>query len=249
MTKYMLIVLMSCYISSTVSAQGKSPEYIKQCRQSDPRLIECLKNSLHHLKPYLAQGIPEIEMPSVEPFLMDSLSLQLTGGPQGYRVTLKNMEIFGASNYTVNSVKLSRNGAPFEASITIPRLSIRAKYTSSGVLIIIPASGQGDFDATLDGVAVDLKGTVSNEIKSTGTYMHVESLVLNLNVKKVRMNIAKVFKNNRILTEATNLFLRENGLEVLKAMQPQLQKKLSAKFSGIANQLLLHVPVEQFLLA
>lgn len=44
-------------------------------------------------------------MPSVEPFLMDSLSLQLTGGPQGYRVNLKNMEIFGASNFTVKSIK------------------------------------------------------------------------------------------------------------------------------------------------
>lgn len=44
-------------------------------------------------------------MPSVEPFLMDSLSLQLTGGPQGYRVNLKNMEIFGASNFTVKTIK------------------------------------------------------------------------------------------------------------------------------------------------
>lgn len=44
-------------------------------------------------------------MPSVEPFIMDSLSLQLTSGPQGYRITLKNMEVFGASNYTVNSIK------------------------------------------------------------------------------------------------------------------------------------------------
>lgn len=47
--------------------------------------------------------------------------------------------------------------------------------------------------------------------------------------------------------EATNLFLRENGLEVLKAMQPQLQKKLSVKFASIANQLLTHVPIENFL--
>lgn len=44
-------------------------------------------------------------MPTVEPFIMDSLSLQLTGGPQGYRVNLKNMEIFGASNFTVKSMK------------------------------------------------------------------------------------------------------------------------------------------------
>lgn len=48
-------------------------------------------------------------MPSVEPFLMDSLSLQLTGGPQGYRVNLKNMEIFGASNFTVKSMKYEKS--------------------------------------------------------------------------------------------------------------------------------------------
>lgn len=56
-------------------------------------------------------------------------------------------------------------------------------------------------------------------------------------------------KNKKYIfsAEATNLFLRENGLEVLKAMQPQLQKKLSTKFTNIANQLLLHVPVEHFL--
>lgn len=81
------------------------------------------------------------------------------------------------------------------------------------------------------------------------------------------MGITNVFGNNRILckisyiflikkfpkkiiffsAEATNLFLRENGHEVLKAMQPQLQKKLSVEFSGIANQLLKHVPIEKFL--
>ncbi|KAJ6641131.1 hypothetical protein Bhyg_06066 [Pseudolycoriella hygida] len=60
MMKYVRIVLIICY-ASIVSGQGKIPQYIRQCRQSDPRLIDCLKNSLHHLKPYLAQGIPEIE--------------------------------------------------------------------------------------------------------------------------------------------------------------------------------------------
>lgn len=44
-------------------------------------------------------------MPSVEPFVMDTLSLQLTDGPHGYRVNLKNMEVFGASNYTVKTIK------------------------------------------------------------------------------------------------------------------------------------------------
>lgn len=78
---------------------------------------------------------------------------------------------------------------------------IRAKYTSSGVLLIIPASGSGDFDAVLDGVIADVKGEVSTNEQPTGTHLHVDSLTMDLNVKKTRMHIAKVFKNNRILSE------------------------------------------------
>lgn len=59
--------------------------------------------------------------------------------------------------------------------------------------------------------------------------------------------LIKFFFSNHA-AEATNLFLRENGIEVLRAMQPQLQKKLSAEFAGIANQLLKHVPRESFLI-
>jgi len=42
---------------------------------------------------------------------------------------------------------LGEGTKPFEAVVTIPRLVIKAKYTSSGVLIIIPASGGGEFNA------------------------------------------------------------------------------------------------------
>lgn len=96
---------------------------------------------------------------------------------------------------------MSEEERPFEARISIPRLTIRAKYTSSGVLLIIPASGSGDFDAVLDGVVADVKGQVSTTTKPVGTFLHVDSLAMELNVKKVRMHIAKVFKNNRILSK------------------------------------------------
>lgn len=101
-------------------------------------------------------------------------------------------------------IRLSENNRPFEARIAIPRLTIRAKYTSSGVLLIIPASGSGDFDAVLDGVVADLKGQVSTKDKEGKTFLHVDSLAMELNVKKVRMHIAKVFKNNRILSKYSN---------------------------------------------
>lgn len=59
---------------------------------------------MYHLQPYLARGIKEIELPSVEPFMMEELSLSLTSGPNGYKVSLKDIKVFGASNFTVQKL-------------------------------------------------------------------------------------------------------------------------------------------------
>lgn len=82
----------------------KAP-YIKQCYQEDQEVIKCFISALEHLRPYLAEGINEIELPSVEPFKMDELSLSLTGGPNGYKISLHDMNIYGASNFTVQKMK------------------------------------------------------------------------------------------------------------------------------------------------
>jgi hypothetical protein len=222
------------------------PPYVKQCFEGDPKIIECFESAVHHLRPYLATGIPEIELPSVEPFLMDELSLSLTTGPNGYKVSLKEIDIFGASNFTLSKLKLSENGKPFEARINIPLLRINSRYTSSGVLIILPASGNGTFNAQFEDINAVVKGMVSVNEKDNLKFLHVDALNVDLNVKNIRMTVKNIYKNNRILTEAINLFLRENGQEVFKVMKPQLRKKLSALFMSIANKLLTHLPIDVF---
>jgi len=178
---------------------------------------------------------------------------------------------------------------------------------SSGILIILPASGNGTFHARFGDARALVRGTVSTKSREGKTYLNVDNLDVVLVVKDVQMRVSKVFNNNRILSkriiyytylrdtknnilnskfssnsrygqviiyylqeninfminlfsrscwfdllifaaEATNLFLRENGQEVLKIMEPQLKKKLSLLFAGIVNQLLRHVPVESFLI-
>lgn len=52
-----------------------------------------------------------------------------------------------------------------------------------------------------DGVYADLNGIVSTEKRDGGTFMHVDKLQLTLDVKKPKMSVAKIFNNNRILSE------------------------------------------------
>lgn len=76
-----ILISHNCYISHTKLILGNvlripsiiTAEYVKQCSRSDPKLKTCLIDALHHLRPYLSVGIPEIELPSVEPFRVSSL--------------------------------------------------------------------------------------------------------------------------------------------------------------------------------
>ncbi|CAD6236471.1 GSCOCG00008200001-RA-CDS [Cotesia congregata] len=222
------------------------PPYVKQCYKSDPELKKCLIEALHHLRPYLKNGIPEIELPSVEPFLMDELTLSLTGGTNGYRVRLAELYVRGASNFTVEDIKL---GSSFYAIIKMPVLTLAAQYSSTGVLFILPASSNGTFSAKFDQVKAFVKGIVTTSVQNEKNYLHVDSLDVQLVVKNVFMRVQKNTSRSRIISEATNIFLRDNGQEVLKAMEPQLKRKLSVLFSGIVNQLLRHVPIETFLVS
>ncbi|KAJ8950519.1 hypothetical protein NQ318_015263, partial [Aromia moschata] len=223
-----------------------SAPYVKQCYEGDPQLIPCFRSALHHLRPYLAKGIPEIELPPVEPFVMEELTLSLTTGPNGYKVSLKDIDVFGASNFSVGRLKLSENGKPFETVISIPTLHINSRYQSSGVLIILPASGNGTFNGKLEGLKAIVRGRTSVSEKDNLRYLHVDTLDMDIIVKRVHLAVKNIFKNNVILTQAINLFLRENGMEVFKVMLPQLTKKLSGVFKSISNQLLTHIPLDTF---
>lgn len=150
---------------------------------------------------------------------MDTLALQLTEGPQGYKITLKNMEAFGASNFQVKSLKLSEGSEPFKAKIVMPKLKIEAKYTSSGVLLILPASGGGDFHAVFEGVSADLTGKTSVHAAKGGNYLHIDALSLVLDVKDVKMSISGAFNNNRILRKFICLNVYEQPINLNLFMQ------------------------------
>ena len=101
--------------------------------------------------------------------------------------------------------RLSEGIKPFEAKIAIPELKINARYTSSGVLIILPASGQGNFHSTLSDILATVRGTISSQHRGGRDYLHVDTLNVDLTIKTVRMLVKKVFNNNRILGELTKL--------------------------------------------
>lgn len=84
-------------------------------------------------------------MTDVEPIVIDEIQLALGSGPDGYRAIFRDINAYGVSNLTVTGVRTNLDSYQFQLSFYIPKIIAKARYRSSGILIMIKATGGGDY--------------------------------------------------------------------------------------------------------
>lgn len=219
------------------------PPYIRQCRGNDTELIQCLIDSVHYLKPYLATGIPEIELPSVEPFQMESIQLKIIGG---YDVQISNIDIYGASNFQISNLKLHNDEEPLRLRFHLPELTIKSRFLGSGQIVFFTISASGDFKGNFENLTANISGYLSSNTQNNLTYLHVNELIIGLEIDRFTMGVDNVDGIASLGASSINKYLKNSGRKILDAITPQLQQDLSIQLRKMANQILVHVPVEAF---
>lgn len=80
-------------------------EYIKVCSQNDPHIAVCINNSIEEIRPRLLKGIPELDVPPLEPLSLQEITLQR--GPDGAKIeaTVKNIKVKGPGTFIIKSLR------------------------------------------------------------------------------------------------------------------------------------------------
>lgn len=83
----------------------------------------------------------------IEPIILDELHIALGEGPDGYRAQFKNITARGVSTLRVTGLRarLSDDEVQLQLALSIPKIRAAAKYRSSGTLLLVKASGAGDY--------------------------------------------------------------------------------------------------------
>lgn len=68
-------------------------------------------------------------------------------GPNGYKARFSEIFARGVSNLTVTGLRsrITDDEIQIQLTFSIPRINATAKYRSSGRLILVQASGEGDY--------------------------------------------------------------------------------------------------------
>merc|ERR1712071_744474 len=135
-----LIVFLSL---TALASAGKFGDSLRQCNVDDRAALDrCLFQIVEDLRPFMPTGIPENNIPVLDPMLIDSLSLTQGGT---VRTTFSNMQVKGLSKLITNSVTADPDRMTLRVKLTIPELRIIGKYTTSGRILLLDVEGAGTF--------------------------------------------------------------------------------------------------------
>ncbi|XP_026466740.1 uncharacterized protein LOC113370283 [Ctenocephalides felis] len=246
--KLIVFVLSAAAIVINICSADQ-PYYITQCSRTDPAINTCLQKTGNRLARLLKNGVPELGIEEVEPVVVDEIGISLGAGPDGYRAVFKDIQAFGVSNLTVTGVRSDVESLQFQLTLEIPKISVQAQYRSSGVLILVRASGAGDYWGEYEGVKtkVYFRAAPLRVSDDGNTILKVEQVKMDFSVRDIKMGVDNVANGNTILQAALNLFINSNAQELLREMKPALRTKLAALMASFMNRLFEKVPLEHWL--
>jgi len=230
---------------TALASAGKFGDSLRQCNVSDRSALDrCLFQITEDLRPFMPTGIPENNIPVLDPMTIDSLSLTQGGT---VRSTFSNMQVKGLSKFRTISVSADPDRMTLKLKLAIPELRIIGKYVTSGRVLLLEVNGAGTFWNVLGDLVVEstsnlvLRGSPPNE------FLQVSTQNLDIQVAKIRLQLNNLFNGDPVLGQSVNTFLNDNSQEVFAELKPEISKQVGSLVLKVMNDALSALPADKFL--
>ncbi|KAJ8951215.1 hypothetical protein NQ318_010242 [Aromia moschata] len=212
-----------------------SASYIKICKKNDPDLAKCIINSVYSLKPKLVEGIPELDVPSIEPLPLERVELRNGQSTSKIDANITNIQVWGPSSFEILELKPNVAKNRFAFKISIPHLYFEGDYDIDINFLLLKYKGQGK----ISGNFTDYKSSVlmkGHLIKLDGqNHLEFDKFRINLVLGKNYFYLDNLFSQDVALHRATNDVVNENADLFANEVRPAIENALSDIFTKIAN--------------
>ncbi|XP_050432805.1 uncharacterized protein LOC126840865 [Adelges cooleyi] len=218
-SRFFIAFALCCF--SPGSTTGKTQiDGLQKCKKNDPAgLDECLLNMLKQAKPYLMQGNPELNLPSLDPVHISRVPIERD--VRGFKVKgdLLNLKAKGIGSMTIKSLKSNAQQMILEAIANIPQITYTTDFSlnASAKTLKTALSGSGKCEGKIDRIAVMLHA--STEID--GDKLKLIGIDLELHLEDVDIRVIET--DNPAFVEIASYFFNSNKRYVLNMVTPIAQ--------------------------
>ncbi|XP_011498701.1 PREDICTED: uncharacterized protein LOC105362873 [Ceratosolen solmsi marchali] len=218
------------------------PSFIRVCGRQNPQLDKCIQESIMRLMPKLKEGIPNLDVPSLEPLFVDSIAI---ANINDFQALATNVKLGGLSSFHIKHMHVDLKDQRIDVEIIFPKISMDSDYNVKAK-IIVPINEKGPIKCTTN----DVNAKVS--IKFQITERRGQRLIYfpSMTTKLMITDYIADFESNdggktNPVTEAINSILVSSKEEIITSMTPNLEKAISEKVLNVANRICKHFTYDE----
>ncbi|VVC91419.1 circadian clock-controlled protein daywake-like [Leptidea sinapis] len=205
----MVLRLGSCIVILVISlcdvgVAKLAPDFIHPCNQTTK---ECLVKATQDAIPDFVKGIPDLGLPSLDPFVIDKLAIPLNG----LKVTFYQGKVTGFRNCIVDNVISELEKRHFVLEFHC-NLTIKGQYDAVGQILVFPINGEGDAKVKLTNLRmkVDINTKYIKDNKGVN-HFSIKNYKYTFDYgDKVTFDLQNLFKESKELSNTVLTFLNEN---------------------------------------
>jgi len=222
---------------------------IKKCPKglNDEELSQCLTDIINDMKSMFADGIPEIDLKSIDPFKMDKFDFTLNLRPIIINTKFNSVVLRHLTKWDDAKFKLNMAAKTMEFEFSAPTIRAEANWALSGnIPVIFQLIGSGN--AWIDISGGKVRGRTNFKI-GTGPngkeILQMDRLVLDLDYDDSKVQINNIFGNHPTLSRAGPLINRlanDYQKEMYHIIKPQFGEYVADIVKEIANKAFANMP-------
>ncbi|XP_078042409.1 protein takeout [Augochlora pura] len=225
----------------------ETPEYIIPCSRSDPKIETCFQKTLNHLQPYLLKGIPELDLPPIEPLIIPELGMENGQGAVRIRALFSNITVIGAGNYSITKTRLDVSSYRLDLHLAFPKIELQGGYEVVGNVLLFPIQSHGDFWALFGDVQAIARVQGAEEIRDGVRYLKVSRMLVDFSLGRARFRVIDQLNGDNVIGQAMNQFLNQNAKEIIEEMRPAASASIAKHFKDFLGKALTKVPLKVWL--
>ncbi|XP_033211620.1 uncharacterized protein LOC117169374 [Belonocnema kinseyi] len=227
-----MFILLNFALFATLTV-AKIPPDFQICGLRNPQLDDCIKSSVEAVIQRLKNGLPEINVPPLEPLHIDHMKLVDLPTLQA---SANDVKLYGLSNVKINKLNFDRMKQQISLDLTFKEVILDADYNVNA-RILFPIAGVGPINI----LATDVLSTAVLNYKIVQhkgkPYMFMREMNLKLSIKDYTSNFTPKEGPDSTLATAINAALQNSREEIIESATPHLEKKITEVMLTSANKI------------
>ncbi|XP_063924219.1 uncharacterized protein LOC135138226 [Zophobas morio] len=206
-----ITILFVCVLTIlTFSYCTELPPSFEKCNIKQSDFKKCLSDAIQDAIEQLEDPIPKLGLPSIDPFRLETLKLEIGNASEGLHQIWSNVTIQGLSKPAATDARWTSGSViTLKLEVSYDRVFFTANYEANGAVLLLPIDAISPFTCDfVKGGKIIVTYKIEKPKKSNGYFKLISTKVL-LEPKKVKFTFNKFF-DNQSLTTALNAEINKN---------------------------------------